>query len=137
MKVREVMTREVELISPHHTLEQAAQLMAELDAGVLPVSDKDRLVGIITDRDIALRVVADGNPDAQVRDAMSKELTTARPDDSVKDVMAKMANERVRRIPIVDEQGMVVGIVAQADIVLEADDRKAERTIERISEPGR
>jgi CBS domain-containing protein len=95
------------------------------------------VVGVITDRDIALRVVAEGRSTATVRDAMSTGVRTAKQDDDLKDVMKLMASEQVRRVPIVDDRGELVGIVSQADIVLEGDDKRAEETIERISQPGR
>jgi CBS domain-containing protein len=113
--------------------------MKEEGVGIVPVVEGAKLIGVVTDRDIAIRVVAEGrHVDAKVRDVMStKRLATCRPDEDVDVVMETMANEQVRRIPIVDERGSLVGIVAQADIVRKAgNDRKAERTVERISEPG-
>jgi CBS domain-containing protein len=97
-------------------------------------------VGVVTDRDIAIRVVAEGRDPSTVRvsDVMSTNVRTCRADDSVDDVMEIMGSEQVRRVPIVDERGALVGIVAQADIVLQAhNDKKAERTVEQISQPGR
>jgi CBS domain-containing protein len=140
MKANDIMTKDPSVVTPETTAQEAARLMQSEDVGILPVVDAQgsrRLVGVITDRDIALRVVAEGRSSAQVRDAMSPNVLTARTDDDVKEVMAKMAREQVRRIPIVDDSGMIVGIVAQADIVLEAEDGEAQRTIEQISEPGR
>ncbi len=136
MKVSEIMTRGVEIASPDDTIQQAASRMAELDAGVLPVGENDRLVGMLTDRDIAIRVVAEGRNGAVVRDVMSSSVRTCRESDNVEDVMRVMADEQVRRIPIVDESGAVVGIVSQADIVREGSDKHAEQTIEQISQPG-
>ena len=89
-----------------------------------------------SDRDIALRVVADGMTSAQVRDAMSANPQTCGPDDSVKDVMRVMSDAQVRRIPIVDDGGTVVGIVSQADVVRQTDGERVEKTIEKISQPG-
>jgi CBS domain-containing protein len=99
----------------------------------------DRLVGIVTDRDIAIRHVAEGHDSSScpVREAMTSNVRTARENDDVNDVMDVMGKEQIRRIPVIDERGALVGIVAQADIVREArDDKKAERTIEKISEAG-
>jgi CBS domain-containing protein len=113
--------------------------MKSEDTGVLPVVDAEgsrRLIGVITDRDIAIRVVADGMSSAQVRDAMSTNPKSCRPDDNVKDVLQAMSDSQVRRIPIVDDGGAVVGIVSQADVVLETDGRRVEKTIEKISQPG-
>ncbi|MEO7963348.1 MAG: CBS domain-containing protein [Gemmatimonadaceae bacterium] len=140
MKANDIMTKDPRVVTPDTPAQVAARLMQSEDVGVLPVVESEknrRLVGVITDRDIALRIVADGKTNAQVRDAMTSNVTTARSDDSVKDVMKKMASEQVRRIPIVDGEGIVIGIISQADIVLEGDDKTAEKTIERISEPGR
>ncbi|MNC90470.1 Hypoxic response protein 1 [compost metagenome] len=98
-----------------------------------------RLIGVVTDRDLAVRLVADGRDgNTTVRDVMSsKQIATCRPDEDLDRVMDTMAREQVRRIPIVDERGALVGIVAQADVVRKArDDNKAEETVERISRPG-
>ncbi|HEU4629066.1 MAG TPA: CBS domain-containing protein [Gemmatimonadaceae bacterium] len=141
MKAREIMTRDPRTVTPDTRLPEVARLMQSEDVGVIPVVDGSRnLVGVVTDRDIALRVVAEGrDPNATMaRDVMSGDVRTCKEDDDVDDVMDVMGREQVRRIPIVDERGSLVGIVAQADIVLEGkSDRKSERTIEKISEPGR
>jgi CBS domain-containing protein len=140
MKAKDIMTKNPRVVTPDTPVQEAARLMQSEDTGVLPVVEgpgSRRPIGVITDRDIALRVVAEGRSQASVRDAMSSQVSTCREDDDVKDVMKLMASEQVRRVPIVDERGDLVGIVAQADIVREADDKKAEQTIERISEPGR
>lgn len=140
MKVQDIMTRDPRSVTPDSTAREAARIMKDEGVGIVPVVDEGsrRLVGVITDRDIALRIVAEGrDPDAKVRDVMSSDrIATCRPDEDVDNVMDAMASEQVRRIPIVDERGSLVGIVAQADIVRKADDRKAEKTVERISEPG-
>lgn len=140
MKAKDIMTKHPQVVTPDTPVQEAARLMKSEDTGVLPVVEgpsSRRPVGIITDRDIALRVVAEGRSQAAVRDAMSPAPRTAREDDDVKDVMDLMAKEQVRRVPIVDDRGDLVGIVAQADIVREADDKRAERTIEQISQPSR
>ncbi len=142
MKAREIMTKRPKCVTPDTTVREAARLMKEQDVGVLPVVDRDgsdRLVGIVTDRDIAIRHVAEGHDSSScpVREAMTSNVRTAREDDDVDHVMDLMGKEQVRRIPVVDERGDLVGIVAQADIVRDArDEKKAERTIERISEAG-
>jgi CBS domain-containing protein len=140
MKARDIMTKHPQVVTPDTPVQEAARLMKSEDTGVLPVVEAQgsrRPVGVITDRDIALRVVAEGRSQAMVRDAMSSSVRTAREDDDLKDVMELMASEQVRRVPIVDDRGELVGIVSQADIVLEGDDKRAEKTIERISQPGR
>ena len=139
MKAKDMMTTNPSVVTPDMPVQEAARLMQREDTGVLPVVESKqslRLIGMLTDRDITLRVVAEGKVSAQVSDAMSTGVQSARPDDDAKDVMALMAREQVRRIPIVDEQGMVVGIVSQADIVREGDDKRAEKTIEAISKPS-
>ena len=143
MKVQDVMTKDPACVTPGATIREAAQLMQRENTGVVPVVDKKeakRLVGVVTDRDIAIRVVAEGrNSDTLVSEVMSStKLATCSPNDDVDDVMEAMASEQVRRIPIVDERGSLVGIVAQADILRRANnDRKAEQTIEAISQPSR
>lgn len=141
MKAKDVMTRNPRSVTPDTPARDAAQIMKDEDVGIVPVIDdaSRRLVGVITDRDIALRIVAEGRDGSvSVRDVMSSsKLATCRPDEDVDRVMETMASEQLRRIPIVDERGSLVGIVAQADIVRKAgNDRKAEETVERISQPG-
>ena len=142
MKAKDIMTRKPKCVTPDTSVREAARLMKEEDVGVLPVVERDgsdRLIGIVTDRDIAIRHVAEGHDSSScpVREAMTSSVRTAREDDDVESVMDLMGKEQVRRIPVVDERGSLVGIVAQADIVREArDDKKAERTIEKISDPG-
>jgi CBS domain-containing protein len=142
MKAREIMSKNPTCVTPDTPLVDAARLMKEENIGVVPVvesSNSRRLVGVLTDRDIAIRAVAEGRDGAttSVGHVMSTDIHTSAPDDSVNDIMALMGSEQIRRIPIVDERGDVVGIIAQADIVLEANDnKKAERTVEKISEPS-
>jgi CBS domain-containing protein len=139
VKIQDVMTRDPRSVTPQTSVREAAQIMKDEDVGIVPVVEGARLVGVITDRDLALRIVAEGRDVAStVRDVMSSgKIATCRPDEDLDRVMETMAKEQVRRIPIVDERGSLVGIVAQADVVRKAhDDRKAEETVERISEPG-
>jgi len=139
MKAREIMTQNPRVVTPETPVQEAARLMRTEDTGVLPVVESEgsrRLIGMITDRDIALRVVGDGMTSAQVRDAMSANPKTCGPDDNVKDVMRVMSDAQVRRIPIVDDGGTVVGIVSQADVVRQTDGERVEKTIEKISQPG-
>ena len=143
MKAQDIMSRNPSTVTPSTRVRQAAKLMKDEDVGIVPVVEEGgsgrRLVGLLTDRDIAIRLVADGrDPDlVEVRELMSASPKTARADDDVAHVMDLMGREQVRRVPIVDDRGSLVGIVAQADIVIEAnDDRKAERTVEKISKPG-
>lgn len=139
MKVQDVMTRNPRSVTPDDPAREAAQVMRDQDVGFVPVIEGGRLAGVITDRDLAIRLVAEGRDGGTlVREVMSRgEIATLRPDEDVDRAMESMAREKVRRIPVVDERGTVVGVVAQADIVRKArDNRKAEETVERISEPG-
>jgi CBS domain-containing protein len=141
MRAQEIMTRDPACVTPGATVRDAAKLMQAEDTGVVPVVEDGgsrRLLGVVTDRDIAIRVIAEGRDgETRVSDVLSGgRLTTCRPDDSVDEVMDAMARDQVRRIPVVDDRGSLVGIVSQADIVRKAeDDRKAEETVEKISEP--
>ena len=143
MKAKDIMTQNTRTVTPETTVQEAARLMQSEDTGVLPVvesAQSKRLVGVVTDRDIAIRVVGEGRDGStRVSDVMSSgKLATLRPDADVDEAMNTMADEQVRRVPILDEQGTLVGIVSQADVVRKArDDRKAERTVEKISEPSR
>ena len=103
MKVSEVMTPDVRIVSPEQTLEHAARMMGEIDAGVLPVGENDRLIGMITDRDIALRAVAKGKgPSAKVREVMSEEVKYCFADQDLQEVARNMAEIKVRRLPVLD-----------------------------------
>ena len=138
MQAREIMTKDPRTVTADAGVQETARLMQQEDVGMLPVVDGGRLVGVVTDRDLALRVVAEGRDASActVRDVMTAGVRTCSPDDDVDAVMELMGREQVRRVPIVDERGSLVGVVAQADVVLQArDDRKAERTVEKISKP--
>lgn len=140
MRIQDVMTRDPKSVTPQTTARDAAKIMKSEDVGIIPVVDANRrLVGVVTDRDLAVRVVADGRDgNTLVSEVMSSgPLATCGPDEDVNSAMDAMASEQVRRIPIVDERGALVGILAQADVVRKAGlDHKAENTVERISEPG-
>ena len=140
MKAQDIMSTNPRCVTPEQDVREAARIMKDENIGVVPVveaSGSKKLVGMLTDRDIAIRVVAEGRSSAQVREVMSGNPRTAKTSDSVDDIMDLMGREQVRRIPVVDDRGELVGIVAQADIVRDAkDEKKAERTIEKISEPG-
>ncbi len=143
MKARELMTENPETVTEQDTLETAAQKMRDLNIGLVPVIDdagSRRLRGVITDRDITVRHVAEGHgPGRHVGDAMTREtLYTVTPDDDVDTVMARMREGQVRRIPVVDSD-RIVGMIAQADLAVETDDARAtevEHTVETISEPA-
>lgn len=141
MQAQDIMSADPVCVTPQTSMEEAARLMKDHDVGVLPVVSEEgsrRLVGVITDRDITVRHVAEGHssPDCPVSEAMSENVKTCRTDTAVEDVMETMGREQVRRIPIVDERGSLVGMVSQADVVLEArDEKKAEEMVENISKP--
>ncbi len=118
MQVSEVMSTNVRIASPEDTLQQIAQSMAELDAGVMPVGANDRLVGMITDRDIVVRAVSQGlDPEiTRVRDVMSPEVHFCYEDDDVEEVAQNMADWRVRRLPVLNLDKRLVGIISLGDI---------------------
>ena len=142
MKAQEIMSRNPTCVTADTPLVEAARLMKTENIGVVPVVESTgskRLVGVLTDRDIAIRAVAEGRDGTttSVGHVMTSDVRTSAASDSVEDVMELMGREQIRRIPIVDESGALVGIIAQADIVIEAhDDKKAERTVEKISQPS-
>jgi CBS domain-containing protein len=113
VKVREVMTREVEMLAPGSTAQQAAQAMAELGTDVLPVGAAGKIEGILTDRDILIRVVAEGRDAAAtpLGEIMSRDLTTCGPDDPVEEAAIAMERRRVRRLPVLDDDGGMIGMV--------------------------
>ena len=136
MQVKELMTAEVELIDPEDSLQAAAQMMADLDTGVLPVGEEGRVVGMITDRDISIRAVAKGSkPDTtKVREVMSTEVHCCSQEDTVEDVSRKMSQWQVRRLPVVDGDAHVVGIVSLGDLVVGDADEPAAQALHKISE---
>jgi len=138
MLVNEVMTPQVELVGPKDSIQQAAKAMARIDAGVLPVAEDDRLVGMITDRDIAIRAVAEGLDPARtvVKDIMSPEVRYCFDDDDVADVADNMAEQQVRRLPVVNREKRLVGIISLADIAREREPRAAGEALQGIARPG-
>lgn len=116
MRITEIMTRDVHIASPHDTIATVARQMADNDIGFLPVGENDRLVGMITDRDIVVRCVADGRDDKTlVRDIMTADVKYCFDDDEVADVARNMADEQIRRLPVIDRDKRLVGIVSLAD----------------------
>jgi CBS domain-containing protein len=137
MKISEVMTRDVQTVRPDQPVQQAASFMLSADAGSIPVTDGNRLVGMITDRDIAVRGVAKGyGPDTQVRDLMSADVICVREDDDVDDVASKMSQAQVRRLPVIDDSQQLCGIVSLGDLSRETDDDSASQALEGVSQPG-
>jgi CBS domain-containing protein len=138
MRVSEAMTRDVCTVRPDQTVEQAARLMAKVDVGLLPVGEDDRLVGVITDRDIALRAVGEGNGSAtEVRQVMSPDVKYCFEDEDTAHVARNMAEQQVRRLPVVSRHKRLVGILSLADMVQhEAGVRVVGSAYRGIAEPG-
>src|SRR5437764_11694442 len=137
MKISEVMTRDVETIRPDQTAQDAARFMLNSDAGSIPVTDGERLIGMITDRDIAVRGIAKGyGPDTPVRELMTDDLICARETDDVEDVATKMSKAQVRRLAVIDDQQRLCGIVSLGDLSRETDDSTAAQALEGVSQPG-
>jgi CBS domain-containing protein len=140
MKIQDIMSVEPNTVTPDTPITEAARIMKDHNIGMLPVVESEgskRLVGVVTDRDITIRHVAEGHlSDCLVREAMTDNVSTCKADENVDRVMTLMAEEQVRRIPIIDERGDLIGVVSQADILLESGEAtKAEATIEQISRP--
>ena len=137
MKVSDVMTRDVQTVRPDQTAREAASFMLRADAGSIPVTEGDRLIGMITDRDIAVRGVAQGHgPDTPVRELMSNDIICARIDDDCDEVANKMSEAQVRRLPVVDEQERLCGIVSLGDLAREGASDTAEQALEGVAQPG-
>lgn len=137
MKIDQVMTRDVHVASPDQSIREAAEMMAALDAGALPVGADDRLVGMITDRDIAVRGVAHGrDPDTPIREVMTDEVMYCFEDEDVEYVARNMANAQVRRLPVVNRKKRLVGIVAIADLAAREDAQVVGETVAGISAPA-
>ena len=141
MKAQDIMSKNPTCVTPDTTLVDAARLMKDENIGIVPVVESNnsrKLVGVVTDRDIAVRAVAEGRDGVttSVGHIMSADVRTTTADESVDDVMKLMGREQVRRIPVVDDRGVLIGIISQADIVLDAkDNKRAEKTVEQISQP--
>jgi CBS domain-containing protein len=136
MRVGEAMTRNVRVASPSQSIRDVAQLMAEIDAGAVPVGEDDRLVGMITDRDIAIRAVAAGKgPDTLVRDVMSEEVKYCFEDEDLDHVARNMGDIQMRRLPVVNREKRLVGIVSLGDIAQNGDRETTGTTTAAVSEP--
>jgi len=137
MKVSEAMTRDVRVANPNETIRDAARMMAEINAGSLPVGENDRLVGVITDRDIAVRAVAEGKaPTTKVRDIMSPEVLYCFDDQDLDDVARNMGDVKVRRLPVVNRDKRLVGIISLGDLACHEDLETAGDTVAQVSQPG-
>jgi CBS domain-containing protein len=133
--IRDVMTSNPKSVEPSATVADAARLMRDEDVGALPVVEGGKLAGIVTDRDIAVRAVAEGkDPQAtKVADVVSGDLVTIDPQQDLEEALRLMARHQVRRLPVVEEDGRLVGVVAQADVAKEGADAKTGEVVEEIS----
>lgn len=137
MKISEVMTRDVQTVRPDQPVREAANFMLSADAGSIPVTEGDRLIGMITDRDIAVRGIAKGyGPDTLVRELMTDDLIVVRVDDDIEEAATKMSEAQVRRLPVIDADERLCGIVSLGDLSREADDDTAAEALEGVSQPG-
>lgn len=135
MRVAEVMTRDVRLAAPDQSIIDAAKMMADCDCGVIPVSENDRLVGMITDRDIVIRALAQGKSgDTRIRDVMSAEVKYCFEDDDIDDVARNMGDIQIRRLPVVDQNKRLTGIVTLGDIAHTPQTQAATDALAGISE---
>ena len=134
-KIRDVMTPSPRTVESSAPVQEAAKIMRDEDVGAIPIVENGSLVGIVTDRDIALNVVAEGNDSSTpVSQIAAGDLVTVDPEQSLDEALRLMAQHKVRRLPVVEEDGRPVGIIAQADIARQADDQKTGEVVEQISQ---
>ncbi|PLR18726.1 CBS domain-containing protein [Caulobacter zeae] len=139
MKVSDAMTSQVSVARPGDSIRKVAEVMAKIDSGVVPVVDNGKVLGLVTDRDIVLRVVAEGRSfDSPVSEVMSDgEVLSVREDDILADATAKMANNQVRRLVVLNESGNLTGILSLGDVAKDYGAKQVGKTLEEISqEPG-
>ena len=137
-QLKDLMSRDVKVVGPDVTIADAARMMRDGDFGMLPVSDNDRMIGTISDRDIAIRAVAEGKgADTKVRDVMSEGIAWAYEDDSVEKAAKLMSERQVRRLPVVDRDKRLIGIVALGDFAVERSQiQPAAQALSEISKPS-
>jgi len=135
-QVRELMTKSPRTVRPDDTAVDAARLMRDEDAGIAPIAEDDRLVGVVTDRDIAIRIVAEAKDpgSTKVTEIASQNLVTIDPQQDLDEALRLMAKHQVRRLPVVEEDGKLVGILAQADVAKHAEPARTGKVVEEISE---
>lgn len=136
--VSDVMTRDVRSLSPTDTVAAAAQAMEQLDVGVIPVCEDDKLLGVVTDRDIVIRAVAQGlDGDTPLSKVMSTDVHTARADDDMDTVLADMASRQIRRLPVLDGEERLIGIISIGDIAVKGQDEEdVGQSLGEISAPA-
>jgi len=135
MNVSEVMTAQVVTAKPTSTITEIARMMARIESGAVPVVEDDKVVGLITDRDIVIRVIAEGlGLDRPVSEVMSEDVQTCTEDDNVADAAAKMGSHQIRRLVVLNERGRLTGILSLGDIAQDYGAKAVGRTLEEISE---
>lgn len=137
-KVRDLMTQDVEVVNPEDTLKECAEKMRALNVGPMPVCENDRLVGMITDRDIVVRAIALGHDPSstKVREVMTDDVEFLSADDTVEEAAKLMKDKQIRRVLVIDDDKKLCGILSLGDLAEDADDRLSGETLERISEPS-
>ena len=138
MKIAECMSRDVQVVRPDQPIREAAQFMLSADAGSMPVCDGDRVIGMLTDRDIAVRAVAQGRgPDSPVREAMTDHVDFCYDDDEIKEVATRMSDKQVRRFPVMSrENNRLVGIVSLGDLSRSDHEEAAQVALDGVTAPG-
>lgn len=136
-KVHEVMTDSPRCVTPETPVTEAAQLMESEDVGSLPVLEGEQLAGVVTDRDIVVRAIAKGKDPRgmPVREVSTRDVVTVRPDEDLSEALRLMASHKVRRLPVVDDENRLVGVLAQADVAMEAKEKAVGQMVEEISAP--
>ena len=138
MQVKEIMTKSLQFVPADSSVIEAAQKMKQFDVGVLPVGDQDKVLGMVTDRDITIQAVASGRSlqDLRVQDVMSSDVKTVPWDADVKEASQIMADSQIRRLIVVDPQMKPVGIISLGDLATEGDEEQAGQALQDISEPN-
>jgi len=137
MKIRDVMSKDVQVARPGDTIQDVARRMAEGDFGFMPVADGDRLIGAVTDRDLAIRAVAGGaSPTSPVVEYITRDPHTVRDSDDLKSVLDSMGSLKVRRLPVLDRHDKLVGVVSLGDLSTRVKERYAGEALEDISQPS-
>ena len=138
MRVKDVMTEDPQVVRPQTSLKEVAETMKSLDVGVVPVCENDRLVGMITDRDIVVRAEAEGrDPSATVEQAMKPGVTFCFEEDDIDSAVRLMEEKQIRRLPVLNAQHRLVGIVSLGDLAVSGDQRTTGEVLERVSEPAK
>jgi CBS domain-containing protein len=138
MKLRDVMTPGVECVGPDTSIQEAARKMRDLDVGPLPICDNDRLAGMVTDRDITIRAVAEGHDpkECKVRDVMTRDVVYCFDDQDVKEAARLMEEKQIRRLVVLNRDKRMVGIVSLGDLAVDASKRQAGEVLQAVSEPA-